>query len=145
LRGILYNLRLRGRTAVNEQGTNILFVALGFLQWTESEHSNEQHLSPLMLAPVDLRVESAFDPYQIWPIDEDVVVNPTLAFILERDYNLRLPPLPENLDVARLEDYCREVEATFDRRAGWEVRADVYLGTFSFQKLVIYKDLEANQ
>src|SRR5262245_8414291 len=27
LRGVLYNLRLRGRTAVAEQGTNILFVA----------------------------------------------------------------------------------------------------------------------
>lgn len=29
---VLYNLRLRARTALSEQGVNILFVALGFLE-----------------------------------------------------------------------------------------------------------------
>ncbi|HEU5102696.1 MAG TPA: DUF4011 domain-containing protein, partial [Roseiflexaceae bacterium] len=29
----LYNLRLKARTALSEQGINILFVALGFLEW----------------------------------------------------------------------------------------------------------------
>jgi very-short-patch-repair endonuclease len=147
LRGTLYNLRLRGRTSVSEQGVNILFVAFGLLEWTSREQSasrGEPLCSPLVLAPVELRRESALDPYRLFPIDEEVVLNPTLAFLLERDYRLTLPQLPENLDQATFEEYCLSVEATTAPQAGWSVRREAYLGTFSFQKLVIYKDLEAN-
>jgi hypothetical protein len=143
LNSILYRLRLRGRTAVAEQGVNILFVAFGILQWIDPA-KNEQRTSPLILVPVDLRRESALTPYRLFPIDEEVLLNPTLVFLLERDCHLTLPPLPDDLDSAKFEDYCRGLEAAVSGQQGWSARREVHLGTFSFQKLVIYKDLETN-
>jgi very-short-patch-repair endonuclease len=143
LNRVLYNLRLRGRTAVAEQGVNILFVAFGLLQWIDPIR-NEERASPLILAPVELRRESALAPYRVFPVEEEVVLNPTLAFLLERDCHLILPPLPDDLDDAGFGEYCRGLETVMAEQQGWSIRREAHLGTFSFQKLVIYKDLETN-
>src|SRR5262249_47865579 len=51
----LYNLRLKARTALNEQGINILFVALGFLEWFSPDAAEQIWRSPLLLLPVELQ------------------------------------------------------------------------------------------
>ena len=50
----LNRMSLNVRTALSEQGVNVLFVAFGFLKWFEAEHSEEPRLSPLLLVPVCL-------------------------------------------------------------------------------------------
>jgi hypothetical protein len=42
------------KTAEEEQGINILFLAIGFLQWYEDDRSEVQRESPLVLLPVSL-------------------------------------------------------------------------------------------
>ena len=42
------------RTFVEEQGVNILYLALGMLRWFELESSQESRVAPLVLVPVTL-------------------------------------------------------------------------------------------
>ena len=58
----LNRMSLNIRTALSEQGVNVLFVAFGFLKWFEAEHSDESRLSPLLLVPVCLERIGATAP-----------------------------------------------------------------------------------
>ena len=42
------------RIAEEEQGINVLFLAIGFLRWFEDEHSEVTREAPLILLPVEL-------------------------------------------------------------------------------------------
>ncbi len=136
----LYQLRARARTAIEEQGTNILFVALGFLEWREAEASQEVVRSPLVLVPVELEVDSILDPYRLVPLDDDIVLNPTLAHKLQMDFGIQLPAIPDEEDW-HLDDLLGEVQQLVARQ-GWRVVGDACLSLFSFLKLNMYKDLE---
>ena len=39
LQKALRNLRNKAKTAIEEQGVNVLYLSFGFLKWTESENS----------------------------------------------------------------------------------------------------------
>jgi len=54
-----------------------------------------------------------------------------------------LPPLPEDWETQNLADYFNLINQTV-AQTGWKAEPSIDLSLFSFQKLVIYKDLEAN-
>ena len=47
-----------------EQGISVLFLALGFLRWYESDASQIERFAPLILLPADLERDSARGPVQ---------------------------------------------------------------------------------
>jgi len=51
----LRNLRRNAETAIQDSGTNILYLNLGFLEWYESSDSDVSHLAPLFAIPVELK------------------------------------------------------------------------------------------
>ena len=53
----LYTLRSRANTELEKRGTNVLFIALGFLKFTQAGTSAVQLLFPLVLVPV--RIEGS--------------------------------------------------------------------------------------
>ncbi|MCH7909743.1 MAG: DUF4011 domain-containing protein, partial [Candidatus Hydrogenedentes bacterium] len=66
----LGNLRRRAREWQEEQGLNVLFLALGFLRWTDEE--NQQVVSPLLLLPCRLERASPRDAFTLWQEDENL-------------------------------------------------------------------------
>ena len=40
------------KTAIEESGTNMLYLVFGFLEWYESGDSEQPHLAPLVVVPV---------------------------------------------------------------------------------------------
>ena len=50
----LLRLALDARTAEEEQGVNILYLALGFLTWFEDKSSSVAREAPLILLPAEL-------------------------------------------------------------------------------------------
>jgi very-short-patch-repair endonuclease len=139
----LYRLRLRSRTALQEHGINILFLAFGTLEWMESESSKDLIRSPLILVPVRLDRETVLDPYQISPLDEGLLLNPALARKLEMDFGLKLE-LPE-LEDPGLDMLLDGVRQAVAGRSSWSVQSNVHLGLFSFAKYAMYVDLELNR
>jgi len=142
-RKVLSATRQRARSFYEETGLQILHVGVGTLAWKDEE-SGEEVVSPLLLLPVELRRESRRSPYHLFPTDEPLVLNPALSLKLSRDFNLTLPDLPEDWESIALSDYLRQVQEIVDDK-DWQVRDECYLSLFSFLKLVIHKDLGANE
>src|SRR5262249_44279366 len=70
---LLYRLRLRARSALLEQGIDILYVAFGLLEWSgigTPSVGAEPAVSPLLLLPVRLDRARSVDPYTLAPLDE---------------------------------------------------------------------------
>lgn len=141
----LYRLRLKSRMALQEQGTNVLFVACGTLEWTESESSDEHIVSPLFLIPVQLNRETALAPYILTPLDESVVFNPTLARKLELDFKLNLGLPDQGERELTFEAAINHIRGAIRARRTWIVHEDVYLGLFSFAKYAMYTDFTAHR
>jgi len=141
---VLYNLRSRARSALEEQGFNILYLTFGMLRWSETEGS-EAVLSPILLVPVVLERAALREPYALTMLEEDIVLNPTLLHKLESDFGLSLPEPSGDLDGTGFSSYFAQIQTHITGKKNWDVQPDVTLGTFSFQNLSLFKDLEMHQ
>ncbi|MCL5962179.1 MAG: DUF4011 domain-containing protein, partial [Chloroflexi bacterium] len=142
LKSALYNLRQRGRMALEERGVNALYVALGFVIWKDPSERLEHWNAPLILAPVSLeRERGASEKYTLSPLEEDVVLNPTLRHTLQLAFGIQLPELPDDLEHFDLNEYARIVESLIRALPEAAVNHEACLGLFSFLKHAMYQDL----
>ena len=142
----LRRLDVQARSTLEEQGVNTLFLTLGMLHYTESNDSKQTYLAPLLLLPVELSRKSARTGYQIRVTDEDPIVNPALAEYL-KPLGIILPDLPEANVMPEdydLQQFFTAVLQAISGKKNWTIKTDISLGLFSFQKFVMYKDLETN-
>ncbi|WP_028975689.1 DUF3320 domain-containing protein [Sporolactobacillus terrae] len=138
----LASLRRKAKSAIEEQGVNILYLAFGFLKWTESMDSNQELLSPIVLVPVSLKLDSITSPFELGLHEDDIVVNPTLAYKLENDYGIELPNFDEHS--SKIIEYLDDVRETI-KTNNWEVVEETTLSLLSFLKINMYKDLKVNR
>ena len=145
----LNRLALNAKTSITEQGVNILFIAFGLLEWYESPSSDIPVLSPLILVPAQLERAG---PDALWKLslhDDDVVPNQCVRELLRVDFHVELPEISEEGSerspnrTAYLESVRTAVRVA-EQHTRWKVFDRVILGTFSFQKLAIWQDLENN-
>ena len=129
-------------TALEEQGVNILYLVLGMLHWYESDSSQDSRWAPLILVPAALSRTDARMRFTFAFADEEIDANLSLNEKLRQDFDIRLPPLPDAEDID-VDDYFRRVAGAVSSHDRWSVDADaIHLGFFSFNKLLIYKDLD---
>lgn len=137
----LLKIAREARTAEEEQGVNILYLALGFLTWFEDASSTVPREAPLILLPVELVRNARTSTHDIRFRDEDLITNLPLQQRLFEDFGIRLPPI-EVGDNWRPSEYYTQVEAIIADRARWKIDANaMQLGFFSFSKLLMYLDL----
>jgi very-short-patch-repair endonuclease len=138
LLGIYYD----ARTFEEEQGVNILFLALGFLEWYEPPTSDLPRYAPLILIPVQLERKTAGTRFSLRFLDEEVVTNLSIQAKLLAEFGIQLPDLPD-LDELDTDRYCDAVMAAIEGRQGWKVHRDsIVLGFFSFAKFLMFRDLD---
>lgn len=137
----LKNLREKAKLSLEEQGINILYLCFGFIEWRQKATDNFM-LSPIVLVPVTLTVDSMTEPYKMKRHDEDIVVNPTLEYLFGTDYGIAMPEFDANKD--DLDSYLDEVKNSI-KSMGWNVIKEVNLGLLSFLKIVMYKDMVKNK
>jgi REase_MTES_1575/Protein of unknown function (DUF4011)/AAA domain len=144
LERILKSLQSRSLLDYMERGVRILYAAFGTLNWVDME-TKENVKSPLILVPLELARDTVRQPYTIAvpPVEDEAVLNPALQAKLKNDYKIELPTLPEEWEEQKLADYLILVDQVVAKMS-WKSEVSVDLGLFSFQKLVIYKDLESN-
>jgi very-short-patch-repair endonuclease len=138
----LRNTFRRAHLSIEEQGVNILYLALGQLLWYESDSTDLQRAAPLVLVPVELK-KSKSGRFNVRWTEEEINGNLSLETKLKADFAIELPPLPdaEDLDV---DAYLAGVAEAVARQARWSVDSTaINLGFFSFSKLLIYKDLDS--
>lgn len=142
----LFDLHNEARTLIEEQGVNVLYLAIGLLHWIDRNTANTPRQSPLLLIPVDLTRSSAQERFALRWREEDLMDNLSLAEKLRSEYQVQLPSLgQEDAETFDLATYFSAVEQSIAGVTGWSVEADgMCLGFFSFAKYLMYRDLDAN-
>ena len=132
-------------SAIQEMGANILYLALGFIEWYENTSSDTARFAPLFLVPVRLRkgclnLTTRTYEYTLSYSGEDIIPNLSLREKLRADFAMALPDLDESTVP---EDYFRDVQALIeDKQQRWRVRRYISLALLNFSKLLMYLDLD---
>ncbi|MDY6994908.1 MAG: DUF4011 domain-containing protein, partial [Pseudomonadota bacterium] len=132
-------LSQEARIALEETGANILYLAMGFLEWFEDQHVLVPMRAPLILIPVRLeRLDTAtlIPCYQLSVIEDEIETNTSLAEKLRRHFQIRLPIFTHQ----SLNDYFAQVAQV--SLPHWQLIFEQRLDLFSFTKLMMYKDLD---
>lgn len=148
LEATLIDLFRKARSDLEEGGANTLFLAIGFLKWKKSADDPKTYSAPLILLPVKLERKSALSGVTLSLLDEEPRFNLTLLELLRHDFELLIPGLDGELpsdgsgiDVAGIWNSVRRAVRDVP---GFEVSTELVLGTFSFAKYLMWKDLNAN-
>lgn len=137
----LLKIAREAKTAEEEQGVNILYLALGFVTWFEDQTSAVAREAPLVLLPVELVRNARTSTYDLRLRDDDLITNLPLQQRLAEDFGIKLPNIEIGEDW-RPASYFALVDAIIAGRARWKIDRDaMQLGFFSFSKLLMYLDL----
>ena len=134
LQRVLLRFFRKEREWLEEQGINILFLAVGFLEWIDEE--DEKAKSPLLLLPCDLTRSSPRDPFVLHREDDDAAINATLRHKLH-EFGIELPEFEHE----SYSEYLAVVSHLITDRPGWDVTHEVVLATFQYTKLAMWEDL----
>jgi very-short-patch-repair endonuclease len=138
----LFDIWYDAQTLEQEQGVNILYLALGLLRWFDSETSDVARHAPLVLLPVRLERSSAADRFKLKWREEPPSPNLTLQAKMKAEFALAVEDFRDE-DEVDLAGYCAKVAETVSAKARWEVLPDsMVLGFFSFSKFLMYRDLD---
>ena len=133
------------KIAIEEQGVNTLYLALGMLQWYESESSDIPRRAPLILIPAEIDRASVRARFRIRYTGEDIGTNLSLQEKLKSEFDLQLPDLPDadDLEHSSIRDYYQTVDGIINGHKQWWVDGTaIALGFFSFAKFLMYRDLD---
>ena len=144
----LRRLRSNARLAIEESGSNMLFLAFGFLEWSEQpsqirSDDTRAYQAPLILMPAIIENETTARGQRRLNISwsgEDLQTNLSLRKKLSIDFGIDLPDFGEE----ELPDaYFDRVRRAVSAQASWRVRRFATLTLFAnLGKLLLYLDLD---
>ncbi|WP_174627721.1 DUF4011 domain-containing protein [Candidatus Methylobacter favarea] len=141
----LLELYRTAKESIQESGANILYIALGFLNWSNGKDTLRAYRAPLILIPIEITRKSVSSGFQLQAHEDEPRFNPTLLEMLKQDFALEIPefkaklPTDEHgLDVKKILTILR---IKIKDIAGWEVEESVVISTFSFAKYLMWSDL----
>lgn len=145
LESSLIDLYRKSKSDLAEGGANTLFLAVGFLKWKKVADDPKSYFAPLILLPIQLDRKSALSGVTMRLLEEEPRFNLTLLELLRNDFALsingldgELPTDESGIDVDGIWNVIRRAVRDIP---GFEVTRDVVIGTFSFAKYLMWKDL----
>lgn len=137
----LIKINTEAETYFQEQGIDILYLALGFLSWYEDDNSELERKAPLVLIPVSLNRATATEHFKLKYTLVDLGTNLTLKAKLKTDFAIDLPDFEEDTDIV---DYFNNVITAIKKQPRWKViQNEIHLGFFKFGKFQMYQDLDS--
>lgn len=138
----LLDLYYDARTLEEEQGVNILFLALASLKWVDPINPANIRYAPLILIPVALERGNAAEKFKLRWRQEDAAANLSLEAYLDRVHGIKLPAFEASDDFDPA-GYIAKVAEAVEAKKDWAVNPnDIVLGFFSFAKFLMYRDLD---
>lgn len=116
-----------------EKGINPLYMTFGQVEY---EEKNQKYYAPLLLIPLSMKVEKSC--YKIKEYEDEIILNPTLSYLLRTEYKLSLDEYIEEQD--NFGSYFSKVKAQLEKH-GLKLLLHMSLGIFSFLKMNMYNDL----
>lgn len=144
LHAALSNMRDRGRASIDERGVNILFAAIGFIEWDDPVSKDDHWRAPLILVPVT--VEKKDGDFSVAGVNDEVLLNPALVQKFSTEYGIQLPALPDEPEREEMAEFIANIEIELEKRK--KVFHDqlclvrsVSIGIFSFAKIAMFREL----
>ena len=151
----LKNIYRAAKVSMEENGTNTLFLALGFLKWFETDLSEKARYAPIVLIPIDIVKSVKNGGYVIRSRQEDAQINITLLEYLRQIFGLKiagLDPLPTDEHGIDLPLVFHTIRKAIMGKKNWNIENFAFVGLFSFGQFVMWndirnrsKELEANK
>jgi hypothetical protein len=132
------------RSAIEETGTNMLYLVFGFLEFYESDDADRPLNAPLLAVPVSLK-RGAIDPqtrlyrYDLTYSGEEITENLSLREKLNQEFGIQLLELREE---ERPEAYIERIRQAIARKPRWKVKRQMTLGLLSFAKMLLVQDID---
>ncbi len=132
------------KTALEENGANTLYLALGMLRWFENKRSTKARYAPIILIPIEMVRKSAAQGYVIRLRDDEPQMNVTLLEKLKQDFGIvvkGVDPLPgdeHGIDIRRVLTIMRQAVM---EQSHWDVLEAAGIGIFSFSQFVMWNDI----
>jgi very-short-patch-repair endonuclease len=130
------------KTVIEESGTNMLYLTMGFLEWYESDDSREAHYAPLVAIPVTIeRRISKGKAYrcEVEYSGEDLETNLSLVEKMRQDLGLDIPTIKHEQTP---EEYFLQLSDLLTLKRRWKIRREMSLCLLSFGKLLMFRDLD---
>ena len=122
-----------------EQGYPILYLATGFLKWTDG--TKKYFKAPLILIPVEFKRVGPKRRFIVQWTGDEIFASITLkAKLLE--FGLELPEFTGADDKHAVEFYLKAVEDLISDKKDWEIIREANVDFYNFKKFVMYKDLD---
>ncbi|MEX2681796.1 MAG: DUF3320 domain-containing protein [Candidatus Sigynarchaeota archaeon] len=144
LQFVLRHLFRSSKSFEEEKGINILYLAFGLLRWAEKDAERTMIYSPLLLTPVTLARASIIEPFKVVPTEDETFVNPTIKEKMRADFGIAIDDLPADYNAEAIDAFFSSIEQKIARRASWGIERRVFLGTFSFSKMIMFNDMANN-
>ena len=135
------------KLSLEENGTNTMFVGLGFLKWYESDVSQKARYSPIVLLPVDIIRNIQTGEYRLKIRDEEIQINIVLLEFLRRQFDINiegLDPLPMNGVGMDIRLVFSTIKKALISRVRWRIDEVAFLSSFSFSRFVMWNDIHNN-
>jgi len=140
LHKLLKRIYDNGRSTVEERGVTTLHLTFGTLNWNDPLLGESS--SPLLLVPCQLESYGPNSHMRLKMLDEELQVNPALEFYLRKKHHIDLPIFSEEPTVESLRLFFAQVQDCINEQ-NWNIDNKSWLSTFTFESLVMYKDLQA--
>lgn len=141
---VLRTLDVQAHSALEERGVDVLYLAMGVLVWRAPGEVGDSYRTPVLLVPATLRRAGVGAPYRLAFDPSELSVNPVLVYALKAAGVTATITVPDLDDVSL--DMCRaDITRIVSLLPGSSLEQRAYLGAFSFRRLSMYRDLQANR
>ena len=143
---ILRNIYRSSRVSIEETGSNSLYLAIGLLRWYEKKNSPKARYAPILLLPVEILYKRG--RYYIRKRDEDISLNITLMEYIRQSFGITvkgIEPLPIDEHGVDVPLVFAQIRDALKEQTKWDVEEECILGTFSFNKFLMWNDIHVNR
>ncbi len=133
------------KKSFEETGSNVFYLAIGFIQYFETPKSKTPLLAPIVLVPIDL-VKQSKDSYSIKGREEPPFLNISIFEFFHQEYGVNCDDLltqinfdEEDLDI---DSVLNTVESKIKKLRRASIVRTACLSVFNFSKAVMWADVK---
>jgi len=117
-----------------EQGYPVLYLALGFLQWSESRSAIKNPKAPLLLIPVELKRIGKGRIFSIQWTGDEILTSITLQAKM-KEFGITIPEFEMPEEAAGVEEYFRAVSREIHEKRDWKLLPEICLDLLTSRNL----------
>ena len=148
LDNILNYINKNAKQSIEENGSSTLFLGIGLMKWFDRKTPSQSRFAPILLLPVELNRKSLNSKFELKSCGDESMINITLLEYLRQEYEINLSALEQlpmdekGVDVSKILGILRRAIMHLN---GWDILEQLVLGNFSFNKLILWKDIAVHE